>query len=93
MTIAKFRHKGLKKFFNHGDKSGIQTAHARRIDLILDLLDGAVKAKDMDFPGSDYHALKGDLKEYYSVHVNGNWTIIFKFENGDAFDVDLIDYH
>lgn len=93
MTIKKFSHKGLKRFFNHDDKSGIQAAHAKRIDLILDLLNGAVVARDMDFPGSDFHRLKGDLKEYYSVHVNGNWVIIFKFEDGDAFDVDLVDYH
>ena len=58
-------------------KSGIQAVHARRIGLILDLLDNAEKAKDMDFPGSDFHLLKGDLNGYYSV--NGNWTIVFKF--------------
>lgn len=93
MAIKNFRHKGLKKFFENEDKSGIQAAHAKRIGLILDLLDGAAKAKDVDFPGSNFHPLKGDLKEYYSVHINGNWTIIFKFEAGDAIDVDLIDYH
>lgn len=93
MTIIKFRHKGLKKFFENGDKSGIQSAHASRIGLILDLLDGADNPKDMNFPGSDFHSLKGNLKEFYSVHVNGNWTIIFKFEDGDAYNVDLIDYH
>lgn len=93
MAIKKFRHKGLKKFFDCDDKSGILAAHAKRIGLILDLLDAAVKVKDMNFPGSNFHLLKGDLKDYYSVHVNGNWAIIFKFENGDAFDVDLIDYH
>lgn len=93
MSIRKFRHKGLRKFFEYGDKSGIQAAHSNRIGLILDLLDGAIKPKDMDFPGSNFHQLKGNLKEYYTVHVNGNWTIIFKFQDGDAWDVDLIDYH
>lgn len=93
MAIKKFRHKGLKKFFDYEDKSGIQPAHASKIGLILDLLDGAVMPNDMDFPGSDFHPLKGNLKDYYSVHVNGNWTIIFKFEKGDAYEVDLTDYH
>lgn len=93
MVIKKFRHKGLKKYFDNGDKSGIQPAHAIRIGMILDLLDASCIPKDMAFPGSDFHSLKGDLKDFYSVHVNGNWTIIFKFENGDAIDVDLIDYH
>lgn len=54
---------------------------------------GALEVKDMNFPGSDFHPLKGDLKGCYSVHVNGNWTIIFRFEKGEANDVDLIDYH
>lgn len=93
MAIKKFRHKGLKKFFVDGTKAGIPTAYVPKIGLILDLLDAAVVVEDMNFPGSDFHALKGNLKGYYSVHVNGNWTIIFQFENGDAFDVDFIDYH
>jgi toxin HigB-1 len=93
MAIKKFRHKGLKKFFIHGDKTGIQAAYTSKISLILDLLDGATKPDDMDFPGSDFHRLKGNLKEFYSIHVNGNWTIIFKFEKGDACEVDLVDYH
>lgn len=57
------------------------------------MLDGATVPEDMNFPGSNFHRLKGNFKEFYSVHVNGNWTIIFKFESGDAYDVDLIDYH
>jgi len=61
--------------------------------LILDLLDGAATPGDMDFPGSDFHRLEGNYKDFYSIHVNGNWTIIFKLENGHAYDVDLIDYH
>lgn len=47
----------------------------------------------MNFPGSNFHTLKGELKEFFSVHVNGNWVIIFRFEKSDAFDVDLVDYH
>jgi toxin HigB-1 len=93
VTIRKFKHKGLKKFFESGIKAGIQAAHADRIELILDLLNGASEAKDMNFPGSNFHPLKGDLKGFYSVHVNGNWTIIFRFEKGEAHDVNLIDYH
>ncbi len=93
MPIKTFKHKNLRKFFETGSKAGIQPAHAKRIKLILDLLNAAMEAKDMNFPGSDFHPLKGVLKGFYSVHVNGNWTIIFRFENGKANDVDLIDYH
>lgn len=93
MAIKKFKHKGLKKLFEYGIKSGIQTTHADKIALILDLLDAAKEPKDMNFPGSNFHPLKGDLKGFFSVHVNGNWTIIFRFEKSDAHDVNLIDYH
>jgi proteic killer suppression protein len=39
------------------------------------------------------HPLRGDLKGYWSVTVSGNWRIIFRFEDGNAFDVNLVDYH
>ena len=92
VTIETFKHKGLKKnvFWEQG---WIQAAHADRIGLILDMLNGALEVKDMNFPGSDFHSLKGGLKDFYSIHVNGNWTIIFRFEKGEAHDVNLIDYH
>jgi toxin HigB-1 len=93
VAIKTFRHKGLKRFFETGSKSGIQTAHSSKIERILDRLNNAAEVKDMNAPGYDFHPLKGVLKDFYSVHVNGNWTIIFRFENGEASDVDLIDYH
>lgn len=93
MVIKTFKHKGLKKFFDTGIKAGINAAHAKKIEYILDRLNAATEAKDMNFPGSNFHALKRELIGFYSVHVNGNWTIIFRFENGEAKDVDLIDYH
>ena len=93
MAIKSFKHKGLKKLFESGNKSGVQAVHASRMARILDRLHAASEAKDMNAPGYDFHPLKRDLKGFYSVHVNGNWTIIFRFENGDATSVDLIDYH
>ena len=88
MAIKNFKHKGLRKFFECRIKSGIQAVHAGKIELILDLLNGAEEAKDMNFPGSNFHRLKGDLRGFFSVHVNGNWAIIFRFEKGDAHDVN-----
>lgn len=78
---------------NDKDKSGVQPKQAARIGLVLDLLEAAAKPEDVNFPGSDFHRLKGNRKDVYSVHVNGNWTITFQFKNGDAYDVDLEDYH
>jgi proteic killer suppression protein len=93
MAITNFRHKGLRSFFESGSKSGIQVAHPKKIGCMLDRLNSATEGKDMSAPGYDFHSLKGDLKGYYSIHVNGNWTIIFLFENGEASSVDLVDYH
>jgi len=93
MGIQTFRHKGLRKFFETGSKAGILPKLAGKIALILDRLDAASDVRDMNFPGSNFHSLKGELKEFFSVHVNGNWVIIFRFEKSDAFDVDLVDYH
>lgn len=90
MTTRNFRHKGLKKFFESGTRVGIQAAHENKIRRILDRLNAAAEVKDMNAPGYDFHSLKGDRVGFY---VNGNWTIIFEFENGEAKNVDLIDYH
>ncbi len=91
--IKGFRHKGLQKFFFDGTKKGIQPKHAEKLADILGLLDATSEIKDMNFPGSDLHSLKGDLRGFWSVKVSGNWRIIFRFENGEVFDVDYVDYH
>ncbi len=93
MVIKTFRHKGLEKYFKTRTKVGINPRFAFKIGLILDILDSAQELRDVNFPGSDFHSLKGELKDMYSIHVNGNWVIIFRFEKGDVLDVDLVDYH
>jgi len=45
------------------------------------------------FPGRRLHRLKGNPAVYWSVTVSGNWRVIFRFDEGDAFDLDLVDYH
>ena len=91
--IKSFRHKGLGKLFNDGSKKGIQPQHAERLEDILDRLDASAVVGDMDYPGSDLHPLKGSLKGHWAVKVSGNWRVIFRFENGDAYVVDCLDYH
>jgi proteic killer suppression protein len=46
----------------------------------------------MDLPGFRLHQLKGELKGFWAVTVRANWRVIFRFE-GDAEDVDYVDYH
>ena len=45
------------------------------------------------FPGWRLHPLTGNMTGFWSVTVSGNWRLIFRFEDGQAFDVDLVDYH
>ena len=91
--IKKFRHKGLARFFSTGSVSGIQAAHATRLKLILGRLQASTKPQDMDLPGLHLHELKGRNKGRWSVWVNGNWRVTFRFEGVDATDVDYEDYH
>ena len=91
--IRSFAHKGLELFFYTGNTKGIQAKHARKLSMILDLLDNAADEGDMDFPGSRLHQLKGNLAGLWSVTVSGNWRITFRFENGDAYIVNYQDYH
>jgi proteic killer suppression protein len=91
--IKSWKHKGLKKLYLTGNKSGIIPDHIRRIMVILQLLDAATAAERMNLPGMNFHKLKGDLKGFYSVAVRANWKIIFKFVGEDAILVDYLDYH
>lgn len=91
--IQGFRHKGLKLLFEKGDRRKIQSQYAGKIERILARLEAASGAGDMDLPGFRLHSLKGELAGFWSVTLSGNWRIIFRFKNGHADDVDLIDYH
>lgn len=91
--IKSFRHAGLEKFFKTGSRAGIQPAHAHKLSIQLANLDVAEKPMDMAFTGWKLHELKGDLAGHWSVKVNGNWRITFRFEGIDAVLVDYRDYH
>ena len=91
--IRSFRHRGLKRLYERGERSRINPDLADRIETRLFRLDVAQRIQDMDIRGYRLHPLKGNLKGFWSISVSGNWRLIFRFENGDAFDVDLLDYH
>ena len=91
--IKTFRHKGLQEFYERGSKAGIQPHHALRLQRQLTRLDLAKVAGDMNLPGWRLHTLDGDLAGHYSIWVNGNWRMIFKFEGQDVILVDYQDYH
>ena len=59
----------------------------------LDRLDAAQHVEDMRYPGSGLHPLQGTFAGYWAVRVSGNWRVIFRFDNGNAFTVNYLDYH
>jgi proteic killer suppression protein len=91
--IKTFRHKGLEAFFRRGAKAGIQAHHAAKLRIMLTALDYAKRPEDMNAPGWQFHGLSGGLKGFFSITVNGNWRVIFRFNGKDAELVDYLDYH
>lgn len=91
--IKSFAHKGLEQLFTTGSKAGVQSMHATRLHLLLAMLDEARVVEDMVAPGLRLHQLKGRQRAYWAVTVQANWRMIFKFDAGDAFVVDYLDYH
>ena len=91
--LGSFKHRGLKRLYERGDRSGIRADLMDRVEDILARLDAAQTAQALDLPGYRLHQLKGDLKGFWAVTVRANWRIIFRFENGHAHDVELTDYH
>jgi proteic killer suppression protein len=64
-----------------------------KIEEILSILSAAESLEEADIPGYRLHPLTGELKGFWSVRVTGNWRIVFRFEDGNALDIDLVDYH
>lgn len=91
--IRSFQHRGLKRLYERGDRRFIRPDLLETIEDILALLDSASTPQDLNLPGYRLHPLKGDLRGFWSVTVRANWRIIFRFEDGDAVDVELTDYH
>ena len=92
-VIRSIRHKGLKRLYEDDDPRGVAQEHAAKLRDILARLDAATAASDMDLPGFRLHPLKGDFKGFWAVTVRANWRVIFRLTDGDALDVDYIDYH
>lgn len=92
--IKTFKHRGLEAFFLTGNKAGIQSHHAGKLRVLLTALNAATGPQDMNAAAWRLHPLKGrELKGHWSVWVNGNWRLTFKFVGKDAELVDYQDYH
>lgn len=92
--VKSFRHKGLKALYEDDSTRGVRQDQVKRLRALLARLDVSRGPVDMDLPGLRLHPLKGDWSGFYAVDVSGNWRLVFRFdEQGDAADVDLVDYH
>ena len=87
------RHKGLRELAEHDNRRRLPPHFVPRIRTLLTMLDGARVPGDMNRPGLQLHPLTGDRRGQWSVWVSGNWRIVFRFVDGEAVDVDLVDYH
>ncbi|MBK8468027.1 MAG: type II toxin-antitoxin system RelE/ParE family toxin [Chloracidobacterium sp.] len=91
--ITSFRHKALEALFLYDQSKGLQQSQVRRLRGLLLILNNAHAIGDIDRPGLNLHPLKGGRVGFWSIRVDGNYRLIFRFEDGDALDVDLVDYH
>ena len=93
--IQSFRHKGLRLLWEKGDSSKLPSDLISRIERMLEVIDSTQKVPE-DFGAYQnwgIHKLSGDLKDFWSVKVNKNYRIMFKFDGQHAYDLDYIDYH
>ena len=91
--IESIRSKALRRFYERGDASRIRPDHLPKVRYILDILNAAETIENVKLPGLDLHQLSGDLTDFYSVKVNKNWRIIFRFDDKKVSSVDYLDYH
>ena len=91
--IHTIRHRGLRRLYEDDDTRGVSAEHANRLRLILAAMDAADRIEDLDVHSFRLHALKGDLSGHWAIVVRANWRVVFRFADGGATDVDLMDYH
>ena len=95
--IRKFRTKKAKDIYNGvNSRAAKQISHELhpKIRRLFDQLNAANMLDTLRVPPSNrLEKLKGNYKKYWSLRVNKQWRVIFKWENGEAFDVDVLDYH
>lgn len=91
--IDSFKHKGLRQLFENDNAKGVSVEHVRKLKQILATLHAAETIEAMRLPTFVLHPLRGDLRGFWAVTVRANWRVIFRFEDGRASDVDLVDYH
>ncbi len=93
MVIESFSDRRAERLFDNRWVSRYQSFADQAIRR-LNILDRAKSLEDLtNFPGNRLEALRGDRKGQYSIRINRQWRICFRWVNGDAYDVEIVDYH
>lgn len=83
-----------QRFFEEGKRSGFRGIDAGAAEDLLAALDAATSLNDLSpLKSVGVHKLTGDRRGQWAMTINGPWRICFRFEKGDAYDVQIVDYH
>ena len=94
MAIRSFGDAKTEAVFNGSRAARIPVDVARRARAKLQVLDAAASPNDLRVPpGNRLEALRGDLAGKYSIRINDQWRIVFRWKGADAYDVLILDYH
>ena len=93
-SAIRIRHKGLRALAEQDRARQLPGDLVPKLRRVLTLLDEARHPGDLaEQPGYRLHPLKGDMAGLWSIRVSSNWRVVFRFEDSEAVDVDLVDYH
>ena len=83
-----------QRFFEQRKRSGFRGMDTEAAEDLLTVLDAALSLKDLSpLESVGLHKLTGDRKGQWAMTVSGPWRICFRFKDGDAYDVAIVDYH
>jgi proteic killer suppression protein len=92
--VVSFGNKDTKKIWDGERIKGLSTDLQEISRRKLRMLNNSQNLSDLQIPPSNkLEKLKGNLKDFYSIRINNQWRIIFKWQSGNAFEVEIIDYH
>jgi proteic killer suppression protein len=92
--IQSFANSETEQLFATGKSRRLPPDILKRATMRLTQLNAAARIDDLRLPPSNHlEALSHDRTEQWSIRINNQWRICFRFSNGDAFDVEIVDYH
>lgn len=92
--IRSFASDETERLFTTGKSRRLPTEILKRAVMRLTQLNAAISVEDLRFPPSNrLEALKGDRKGQWSIRIDNQWRLCFRFADGDALDIEIVDYH